>query len=140
ASESAGTSLCPTGWHIPTGGDKTRITSDNNNEFWNLIVVNLNNNTLPSNYDRSSSPYYDVSTEAGPVDKLIRAFPNNFVYSGYFLTASARNRGSSGYYWSSSANYSSSAYYLSFLSTNVYPGSNSNNKYYGRSVRCLLSS
>ena len=140
ASESAGTSLCPTGWHIPTGGDKTRITSDNNNEFWNLIVVNLNNNTLPANYDSSSSPYYNGSTEAGPVDKLIRAFPNNFVYSGYFYTASANARGSGGSYWSSSANGSSSAYNLYFSSANVYPGANVSNKYNGRSVRCLLSS
>ncbi|MBQ3296849.1 hypothetical protein IJH01_01825, partial [Candidatus Saccharibacteria bacterium] len=130
----------PTGWHIPTGGDKTRITTDNNNEFWNLIVVNLNNNTLPANYDSSSSPYYNGSTEAGPVDKLIRAFPNNFVYSGYFDTASAGNRGSSGDYWSSSASDSTNAYNLNFGSTNVYPGTSSNNTYYGRAVRCLLSS
>ncbi|MBQ3296914.1 hypothetical protein IJH01_02175, partial [Candidatus Saccharibacteria bacterium] len=130
----------PTGWHIPTGGDKTRITTDNNNEFWNLIVVNLNNNTLPANYDSSSSPYYNGSTEAGPVDKLIRAFPNNFVYSGYFYTASANARGSGGSYWSSSANGSSSAYNLYFSSANVYPGANVSNKYNGRSVRCLLSS
>ena len=140
ASESAGTSLCPTGWHIPTGGDKTRITSDNNNEFWNLIVVNLNNNTLPANYDSSSSPYYNGSTEAGPVDKLIRAFPNNFVYSGNFNTASAYSRGSSGYYRSSSADASNYAYYLHFTSTGVYPGTSNNGKYYGRTVRCLLSS
>ena len=140
ASESARTSLCPTGWHIPTGGDKTRITTDNNNEFWNLIVVNLNNNTLPANYDSSSSPYYNGSTEAGPVDKLIRAFPNNFVYSGNFNTASAYSRGSSGYYRSSSADASNYAYYLHFTSTGVYPGTSNNGKYYGRTVRCLLSS
>ncbi len=140
ASESAGTSLCPTGWHIPTGGNKTRITSDNNNEFWNLIVVNLNNNILPTNYSSSSTPYYDGSTEAGPVSNLVRAFPNNFVYSGYFDTASAGDRGSYGRYWSSSASNSYTAYYLYFYSTRVTPGAYDTNKYYGRPVRCLLSS
>ena len=140
ASESAGTSLCPTDWHIPTGGDKTRITTDNNNEFWNLVVVNLNNDTLPANYDNQSQPYYNGSTEAGPVSKLIRAFPNNFVYSGYFGTASAFLRGRTGYYWSSSAISSNDAYNLDFYSTYVYPGTFNDNKYDGRSVRCLLSS
>ena len=140
ASESAGTSLCPTGWHIPTGGDKTRITTDNNNEFWNLVVVNLNNNTLPANYGSSSTPYYNGSTEAGPVDKLVRAFPNNFVYSGYFNTASATNRSSRGYYWSSSADSSNFVYTLDFTSMYVYPGAYFYSKYNGRTVRCLFSS
>ncbi|MBQ3353099.1 InlB B-repeat-containing protein, partial [Candidatus Saccharibacteria bacterium] len=36
ASEAANTSLCPTGWRLPTGGNKARIEADDNNEFWNL--------------------------------------------------------------------------------------------------------
>ncbi len=140
ASEAANTSLCPTGWRLPTGGDKTRITADQNNEFWNLVVVNLNNNTLPANYNSQSNPYYNGSTEARPVDKLIRTFPNNFLYSGYFSDSLALGRGSLGYYWSSSAYNSYGAYYFDFSSTNVSPGTDGLNKYYARSVRCLLDS
>ncbi|MBQ5811997.1 hypothetical protein IIW29_00240, partial [Candidatus Saccharibacteria bacterium] len=140
ASESANTSLCPTGWRLPTGGNKTRITTDQNNEFWNLVVVNLNSNVLPANYDSSSTPYYNGSTEAGPVDMLVRAFPNNFLYSGYFGNSSASNRGSNGYYWSSSASSDYSAYYFNFASSYVTPGANNNHKYSARTVRCLLDS
>ena len=44
--------------------------------------------------------------------------------------------GSNGYYWSSTANASSSAYYLSFASGGIYPA-NYSNKYLGHSVRCV---
>ena len=140
ASESANTSICPTGWRLPTGGDKTRITTDHNNEFWNLVVVNLNNNTLPANYDSSTQPYYDGSTEAGPVDMLVRAFPNNFVYSGYFVGSTAYSRGSRGNYLSSSASSNGGAYAFYFYSSYVYPGPYSSVKNGATTVRCLLDS
>ena len=138
ASEAANTSLCPTGWRLPTGGSKTRITADQNNEFWNLVVVNLNNNVLPANYDSSYTPYYTGSTEAGPVDRLVRAFPNNFLYSGYFSDSSAYSRSSYGLYWSSSAFGGNDAYSFDFISSRVYPGTSYNSKYNARTVRCLL--
>ncbi|MBQ5812026.1 hypothetical protein IIW29_00395, partial [Candidatus Saccharibacteria bacterium] len=140
ASESANTSLCPTGWRLPTGGNKTRIEADHNNEFWNLVVVNLNNNTLPANYDSSTQPYYNGSTEAGPVDMLVRTFPNNFLYSGYFNDSSANSRWGGGYYWSSSAYSYFDAYDFHFNSSFVYPGASNGNKYAARAVRCLLDS
>ena len=140
ASEAANTSLCPTGWRLPTGGNKTRIEADHNNEFWNLVVVNLNNNTLPANYNSSTQPYYNGSTEAGPVDMLVRTFPNNFVYSGYFSDSSAYSRSSYGLYWSSSAFGGNDAYGFYFYSTRVYPGASSYGKNSARTVRCLLDS
>ncbi|MBQ3353127.1 BspA family leucine-rich repeat surface protein, partial [Candidatus Saccharibacteria bacterium] len=137
ASEAANTSLCPTGWRLPTGGNKARIEADDNNEFWNLIVDELNGGTNPANYSSSTAPYYNGSAEAGPVDKLIRSYPNNFLYSGYVGSGSVYNRGSYGYYWSSSANGSYNAYSLYFNSTGVGPGTNYNGKYNGLSVRCI---
>ena len=139
ASESANTSICPTGWRLPTGGDKTRIEADHNNEFWNL-VVNLNNNTLPANYDYLTQPYYSGSTEAGSVDMLVRAFPNNFVYSGYFVGSTAYSRGSRGNYLSSSASSNGGAYAFYFYSSYVYPGPYSSVKNGATTVRCLLDS
>ena len=67
-------------------------------------------------------------------------FPNNFVYSGYFVDSSAGTRGSYGYYWSSSAYRANRAYYFSFYSTYVYPGTYNDTKNLAGSVRCLLDS
>ena len=134
---SVGGDLCPTGWRLPKGGDKARITSNNDNEFWNLIVTSLNGGTLPANYDNSTTPYYNGSTEAGPIANALRTYPNNFLYSSYVYGASLNNRGNYGYYWSSTANNSYNAYYLYFSSTSVSPGTNSSSKFCGWSVRCI---
>ena len=131
--------LCPSGWRLPKGGNKTRIESDDDNDFWNLIVDALNGGTNPANYASGTQPYYNGSTEAGPVDALIRTWPNNFVHSGVMGGASLVNRGSDGYYWSSTAYSTSYAYYLSFYSALVYPGTYSYYKYYGRTIRCIVS-
>ena len=132
-----GTSLCPTGWRLPKGGDKS---NEANNEFWSLITTGLNNGTKPANYDSSTYPYYTGTPEGSDVSKLTRNFPNNFLYSGYFNTSSAFNRGSRGYYWSSTAYDSYYSYYLYLYSSNVYPGTYNDYKNYGRSIRCVAGS
>ena len=135
------TSLCPTGWRLPKGGTKTRIEQPyDDNEFWNLVVDGLNNGTLPSNYSSSARPYYDGDNEAGPVSKLVRSFPNNFLYSGYTNSGSSVGlRGSGGLYWSSTVDGSTSSLILYFRDSFVRPGVNSYPKYYGASVRCIAS-
>ena len=137
ASEAANTSLCPTGWRLPTGGNKARIEADDNNEFWNLIVDELNGGTNPANYSSSTAPYYNGSAEAGPVDKLIRSYPNNFLRSGDVNGGSVNSRGSYSSYWSSSADSTNYAYSLFFYSAYVGPGTGSYVKYVGSSVRCV---
>ena len=132
------TSLCPKGWRLPKGGNKTRITSNNDNEFWNLVVVGLNGGTLPANYDSSSYPYYTGAAEAGPVANALRAYPNNFLYSGTFDTSSALGRGSGGRYWSSTASSIVESYFLYLYSTTyVRPGTDDYYKYNGQSTRCI---
>ena len=108
------TSICPAGWHLPTGN--------------------------------TTGEYYALNTalNAGATDSTasnnLRSYPNNFLYSGGFSGSSANNRGSYGEYWSSTAYYSRSSYYLSLSSSNVYPGTNTNNKYLGYAIRCTLGS
>ena len=68
-----------------------------------------------------------------------RKYPVNFVYSGGVYSGSVNNRGSGGYYWSSTANSSNNAYNLNFNNSNVNPGTNNNNKYNGRTIRCVAS-
>ncbi len=135
-----GTSLCPTGWRLPQGGNKTRIESNDDNDFWNLTVDALNGGINPANYDSFSSPYYTGSTEAGPVSAKLRSYPNNFVYSGYFYAASAYDRSRSGSYWSSTAYGYNSSYYLYLYSSYVGPGTGGSNKYSGLFARCLVGS
>ena len=126
--------ICPAGWHLPQGGNKSQ---ESTNEFWQLIVTGINNGVNPANYDSSSYPYYNGSTEGTPVSNALRSYPNNFVYSGNVNGASVNTRNANGYYWSASGNTSYNAYSLNFYSTYVGPGTNNVGKYYGRVVRCV---
>ena len=137
SSNAANTSICPKGWRLPQGGDKA---NESTNDFWSLVVTGINNGTNPVYYDSYTEPFYTGAEEAGPVDKKLRTFPNNFVYSGYVSDTSVLNRGNIiGYYWSATANSYKGAYYSYFSSTDVFPGTHGGNKYHGRSVRCVLS-
>ena len=103
-------SICPTGWHIPTG-----------NTSGEYYALNTNANAGSTS----------VSTG-------LRAYPTNFLYSGNFNTSSAVYRGSYGYYWSSTAFNANSSYLLFLGSTVVSPGTGGGNKYVGVTARCVL--
>ena len=129
------TSICPTGWHLPKGGNKS---NEANNEFWALIVTGINGGTNPANYDSSAQASYIGSPEGSDASNALRAYPNNFVYSGYVYSGSVHSRGSTSYYWSSTAYSGLSAYLMSFFNSIVYPGTSIDiYNYYGRSIRCL---
>ena len=121
-SETANTSICPSGWRLPYGRDTGNGTASGG--FYNL------------NYKINN----DSSVTDATASKNLRAYPNNFVYSGYFNYSSADTRGSHGSYWSSTAKDSSYAYHLSFSSSHVTPGTVISVKYNGYSVRCVLGS
>ena len=128
--------ICPVGWHLPKGGDKSQ---ESTSEFWQLIVTGLNGGVNPANYYSSTTtkPYYTGTTEGTPVSNALRSYPNNFVYSGYVYDSRVSNRSFCGYYWSSSAGSSGGAYYLDLCSSDVYPGTDYNNKYNGWLARCV---
>ena len=130
-------SICPKGWSLPRGGDKSREAT---NDFWNLVVTGLNGGIKPANYDSQTEPYYTGSAEAGPVSNALRAYPNNFVYSGYISSGSVQNRGSFGYYLSSTASGYSNAYRLYLYSTSVRPGTGTYFKLNGWTIRCFMPS
>ncbi|MBQ3433301.1 hypothetical protein IJG22_03365 [Candidatus Saccharibacteria bacterium] len=65
-----------------------------------------------------------------------RSYPANFLYSGLWHGGVAGNRGLDGFYWSRTANSSTDARNLVFISEMVYPN-NYNDEYYGLAVRCL---
>ena len=105
------TSICPTGWHVPTG--------NTSGEYYTL---NTNANSGATN------------TSTG-----LRAYPTNFLYSGDLYTSSTYGRGSYGYYWSSTAYSASYSYLLYLYSTTVNPGTGNNNKYLGFAARCIVN-
>ena len=124
------TSLCPTGWRLPTGSQSTATNS------FGALSVALGGPEGGATADSSSTPTGAV------MSKAFRSYPNNFLYSGYFNTSSAKNRGGYGYYWSSTAyNYNDigASYFLSLLSSRVSPGTNRMTKYSGLSIRCTAS-
>ena len=104
------TSICPTGWRIPTG-----------NVSGEYSTLNINANTG------------STSESVG-----LRAYPTNFLYSGFFYGSSAYSRGSYGYYWSSSASDSVDyySYCLGLSRSNSSPMADSN-KGAGHSIRCV---
>jgi uncharacterized protein (TIGR02145 family) len=114
--------LCPTGWKLPYGK-----SSGNGNTPGGFYYLNykINNDSDVTNADAS---------------KKLRAYPNNFIYSGNVYGGSVNYRGSVGYYWPSTAYSSANAYSLLFNSSGVIPGINSGLKYYGWPVRCAVSS
>ena len=120
-SDAAGTSICPTGWRLPSGGSMAA-------EFGALDIAL-----------GGIGSYQSDSNGKEIVSNRWRVFPNNFLYSGNFNGSSAGNRGTRGYYWSRSANTSYLAYSL-YLNSSYLSPSNYDPKNFGFPVRCLIGS
>ena len=126
--------ICPIGWRVPRGGNKN---NESNNDYWSLIVNGLNNGIKPSSYDNTNQPYYYGSTESSSIYDKLKSYPNNYITSGY-IDSNGIYRSAS-YYWTSTGNYSETAYYLSINSSAVIPGTITYNSFYGYMVRCLAN-
>ena len=114
-SASLGTSICPAGWRLPTGGAAGR----------EYAVLNTNVN--------SGSTTSSVG---------LRRYPNNFIFNGYHNSGIGNyesSRGSYGYYLSGSSVSASSAGYFYFYSSYVSPSSAAS-KNRGYSIRCIVAS
>ena len=110
SSGNASSSICPKGWRLPTGG------SGSTSDF----------RILAYKYDRSTS--------------AMMGSPVNFVLSGFRNGGSTSDQDSRGYYWSSTASYSSdSAYRLLLNSSDVRP-QDSIPKPFGLAIRCVAES
>ena len=125
-SEAAGTSICPSGWHLPSSDGAAK-------EY----------GTLSQRYGGTGNNQDGTANAGDIMSNRFRSFPNNFIYSGYFDGSSAYGRGTNGNYWSRSTNgYDGGhgSYFLNLNSTYLYPSSGGLNKSYGFSVRCLIGS
>ena len=123
--------LCPAGWRLPIGGSSANAS---NSQFWQYGLAIMGSAPSNGRYYRNS----DTNANGDTAAKALRKYPNNYLCSGYVNGGSLGNRGSSnGYYWSSTASSSGSAYYLYLDNSDVGLGTGSNYKYYGRAVRCI---
>ena len=140
----ANTSICPSGWRLPTGGQTTVNTTADFYTLGKSIMKDSGGNSIEPDQNASGGyGYYGnsvINTAGNTATAAIRSYPNNFLYSGLVYSGSVSVRGSLGYYWSSTADSNYYAYSLSLDSTSVRPGAGSDYKYSGRSVRCLASS
>ena len=124
--------LCPTGWHLPYGGSGTGTGGGKTSGGFAYL------DTLLTGPDGSYGTGGNQSTSIA--SQRWRTFPNNFVYSGYTTSSTGTNRGSSGFYYSSTACYNAYAYYLEFYASSVKPGTTYDTKSAGYSIRCVAGS
>jgi uncharacterized protein (TIGR02145 family) len=130
------TSICPTGWTLPRGGNKN---NEEKNDYWKLVVDGINNGTKPTNYwNTELYLYYGGTPEGSNASMALRSYPNNFLYSGGFISSSVHDRGRFGTYWSSTAYNANNSYSLSLGSSFVRPGTYNYTKHYGYSARCVV--
>ncbi|MBO7718051.1 hypothetical protein J6S37_00955, partial [Candidatus Saccharibacteria bacterium] len=131
------TSICPTGWRLPTGGQTTINTTA---DYYVLVKATMNNQE-PDQGATNGYAYYSnnvTNTNGDTAMTALTSYPNDFISSGYFLDSSMYARGNSGYYWASTAG---TSYYVSynlhFSNSSFWPGTGSQNKNTGFSIRCV---
>ena len=128
-SETAGTSICPSGWKLPYGRNTGNGSISGGFSYLDAQMggsgADANANTNPTGADRS---------------KVWRSFPNNFLYSGYAGSGDISSRGSRGSYWSSSASNNNGVYGLFLNSSRLSPGTYYYYKHRGFTVRCVVDS
>ena len=121
ASEAVETSICPTGWILPTGGAAPK-------DF----------GLLSQGYGGTGGSQNSLATGGDIISNRLRTFPNNFLFSGNYNSTSSTSRGSSGNYWSRSISYQDEASSNSISPKSYTPSTSSMYKFKGCSVRCIV--
>lgn len=127
------TSLCPSGWRLPRGGRKDNVGVS---DFWILSREDIG--VDPTNFEDDYF-YYTGTPEGINASMVMRSYPNNFLYSGYFSSSSAYFRGSRSSYWSSTdGDVGERSYYMRLSNSGVDPGTGMGMKWAGFSIRCMV--
>ena len=120
--DSKSTSLCPLGWKLPTG----KVDGD----FGGLSAA--------LGGPESGTASYRTSPTGNTMSSIFRSFPNNFIYSGSFISGPG-SRGWNGHYWTSSIDTPDNSNSFGLNRDVVEPGTENYYKYYGFSIRCVSS-
>ncbi|MBR3353179.1 hypothetical protein IKG49_01125 [Candidatus Saccharibacteria bacterium] len=121
--------LCPNGWKLPIGNTSTGDIEQGESDSANRV-------SSFSYLDRKmgGTGAYQSTAEAS---LRWRKYPNNYLYSGFVGGERLSSRGTNSGYWSSTAYSSNIAYDLRLSSADVNPVTPLDNKYFGRTVRCV---
>ena len=115
--------ICPTGWHLPYGGNKSYEKGGNTSGGFYYLT------RLMSNGSSTSYQSFDDANHW-------RSFPNNIVLSGYIVNSGTWIRGDEGDYWSTTAMYNGGAYMMGVSSGGMSPD-NWYEETRGFAVRCV---
>ncbi len=122
-------SICPKGWRLPKSG-----TGVGTNDFANVSGISTSTNiTAGTNYwSKAKAPSFTNST--------LIVNNSTWLAAGYVRAGNGSGSidtfGSTGYYWSSTADRQSYAYYFLFFNNSLYPA-DSNSRSSGYSIRCI---
>ena len=122
-------SICPTGWRLPSIMSDGSTATGNGTSFTAADFAVLNASMNAGSLTTGSIGNYPTGWQ------FTGAWSG--VFSGRWVNGFGF-QGSGGYYWSSTAYSSTSASYLSFSGSSVYPGNVSSVKYSGFAVRCVM--
>jgi uncharacterized protein (TIGR02145 family) len=147
---SGGSSICPATWRLPVGrvGSANTQAANTSNEFM-LLMFSLNAgavgsipSTTATSYTTGYMGYYQptgTSIGAGTTGAGTGSNAFGTVTAGFFSPSSGlSNQSTAAYWWSSSLYSSTYGANQGVNSSNVYPGTNYVNKYYGFTVRCVF--
>ena len=109
------TSICPTGWELPLGNSAFLGFRKLDEEMGGAGTGQQNTRVASNRW---------------------RKYPNNFIYSGFMSNSSVSDRGTSGYYRSSTPYNDRYSHNLYFYSSSVRP-TDFRVKYFGMPIRCV---
>ena len=123
-------SICPTGWRLPSATSDGSTATGDGTSYTAADFAVLNASMNAGSLTTGSTSRYPAGWQ------FTGAWSG--VFSGYWNNGFL-NQGAHGFYWSSTAYFSTSAWGLSFDSSYVLPGYNgSHAKYTGFAIRCVM--
>ena len=120
--DNIGGDICPAGWHLPSGR--------NESGDFGMLDIALGGNGAPA-----STTTTPTGTERS---SIYRSYPNNIIYGGQANGSSGGDRTTYGSYWTTTIYSANKAYCFEIYNRSLYPGTSANEKYRGKSIRCLL--
>ncbi|MBR3122519.1 hypothetical protein IKF28_03735, partial [Candidatus Saccharibacteria bacterium] len=121
-------SICPKGWHLPSGKGGTDSFTDTR-----ALAIALGGSDSINNYIPSTSPTGTV------MSNTLRSSPYNFVMNGYYLTAAEGFKSNNGTLWTSTYYHDGLPNYLRLYSTTQVVFADYQIARAGQGVRCIFN-
>ena len=123
--------ICPSGWRMPTGYDYDATDRPDGGEYQALATAITGNSGNVAQDPEDTNGYFSGEPDYTNFRKALRLPLSGFSYHG-----SSDSRGSEGYFWSSTYDYSYSMHFLLVNDSTIYP-QESFDREAAWSVRCI---